>query len=147
MAGGGGQIQQRFTTGSSTNGYTITSIAVRSHNKHTRRFGAQVCETNANNTPKSPCTVFVPRASTFDPGDVDGIPRVMAFLAPANTVFRGNTQYTLVLTLTRHADVPWLGHSFPLLYSDSFEATRRESSANDNIGPEHAVGVRLGARF
>ena len=29
----------------------------------------------------------------------------------------------------------------------SFEATRRESSANDDVPPEHGIGLRLGARF
>ena len=84
-----GDTAQAFTTGSNTDGYTLSSVDVKSGNA--RRFSLSVCATDSNSYPDTTsCTPLVA------PGNF--AIATLSFMAPPGTTLDPDTTYTLLFS-------------------------------------------------
>ena len=77
---------QRFTTGSSSGGYTLTSVEVDSGDSVS--FSVSVCTVNSSKHPTSTCTALTAPGS-FSNG-------ILTFTAPTDTTLAASTTYAVV---------------------------------------------------
>ena len=98
-AGNSTSIAQRFTTGSNSDGYTLTGVDIVSEDADGDSFSAQVCSTDANGYPTSACTSLT-APSGFTAG-------TLSFTAPAGTVLAASTDYTVVATAAGSSTVTY----------------------------------------
>ena len=92
---------QRFTTGSNTGGYTLSSIGMISGDAEGDSFSATVCPVNAQGYPPSPPGTVASDSTCWaltPPGDFS--PGLLTFTAPASTVLAKDTTYTVVFVPT-----------------------------------------------
>ena len=85
-------VAQRFTTGSNSGGYTLTSVEIKSVDPEGDTFSVSVCEVDGDGYPTSTCTALTAPGS-FAAG-------TLVFNAPASTTFSASTTYTVVATPT-----------------------------------------------
>ncbi len=88
---------QRFTTGSNSAGYTLTSVEVISEDTAGDRFSVSVCTVTGSGFPTSTCTALTAPGS-FSAG-------TLAFTAPDNTTLDAGTTYTIVIAPAGNAFV------------------------------------------
>ena len=81
---------QAFTTGSSTLGYTLSSVEIDSRDRDANDAAVSVCTVDASGHPTSSCTALT-APSSFAAGP-------LVFTAPADTRLAPNTTYTLLIT-------------------------------------------------
>ena len=79
---------QRFTTGSNPDGYTLSSVEIKTEDSDS--FSMFVCETDGSGFPMSTCTLLTAPGS-FASG-------TLVFNAPAGTTVSASTTYTVVAT-------------------------------------------------
>ena len=92
---------QRFTTGSNTDGYTLSSIGVISEDAEDDAFSATVCPVNAQGYPPSPPATVASDTSCWaltPPGDFS--PGLLTFTASGSVPLAASTTYTVVFRPT-----------------------------------------------
>ena len=82
---------QRFTTGSNTDGYTLSSIDIGYNDTDSTAFSASIWDTRNNDFPNTLLYSLTPPA-TFSAGN-------LTFTAPANATLDASTRYLIVLAL------------------------------------------------
>ena len=85
-------VAQRFTTGSNSGGYTLTSVEIKSDDSQGDTFSVSVCEVDGDGYPTLTCTALTAPGS-FAAG-------TLVFNAPASTTFSASTTYTVVAMAT-----------------------------------------------
>ena len=85
-------VAQRFTTGSNSGGYTLTSVEIKSEDSQGDTFSVSVCEVDGDGYPTSTCTALTAPGS-FAAG-------TLVFNAPASTTFSASTTYAVVAMAT-----------------------------------------------
>ena len=92
---------QRFTTGSNTDGYTLSSIGVISEDPEGDAFSATVCPVNAQGFAPSPPGTVASDSTCWaltPPGDFS--PGLLTFTAPGGIGLAKDTTYTVVFVPT-----------------------------------------------
>ena len=94
-------VAQGFTTGSTTGGYTLTSVDIESNESNTTRtIAAKVCTVDASDNPTDSCTDLT-APSSFTTG-------VLNFTAPASATLDANTSYLVVMTPSSDSGFTWV---------------------------------------
>ena len=85
-----GEVAQRFTTGSNSTGYTLTSVEIVSEDDQGDDASVSLCTVDGSGFPTSTCTALT-APDSFAAG-------TLAFTAPSNTTLDASTTYTLLFT-------------------------------------------------